>query len=158
LLTTEEDRQEVDEPQRAERLDEGERILRGDIAPAMGRREHRRLHRELDRHPQHVEIGEMHDLAVEIGAPVAVDDAGQEQAGDHKEVRHPERLGERHQRMHEAVAPGHLLDAERGMHHHHHDDAEALGIIRPVDASGRCRERIWVHQNSCFGTAGLCCV
>jgi hypothetical protein len=77
----------------------------------------------------------MHDLAVEIGAPVAVDHAGKEQSGDHEEVRHPERLRERHQGMHEAFAPGCLLDAERGMHHHHHDDAEALGIIRPVDAS-----------------------
>ena len=36
----------------------------------------------------------MHDLAVEIGAPVAVDDPRQEQAGDQEEVRHAERLGE----------------------------------------------------------------
>ena len=41
-----------------------------------------------------VEIGEVDDLPVEIVAPVAVDDAGEEQAGDHEEVRHAERLGE----------------------------------------------------------------
>ena len=36
----------------------------------------------------------------------------------------------------QAVAAGRLLDAERRMHHHHHDDAEALGVIDPVDAPG----------------------
>ena len=42
-------------------------------------------------------------------------------------------------RVHEAFAAGRLLDAERGMHHHHHDDAEALGVVRPVDApAGVC--------------------
>ena len=35
-----------------------------------------------DRQPEHVEIGEVDDLAVEIGAPVAVDDAEQEEAGE----------------------------------------------------------------------------
>ena len=91
----EEDRQEVDEPERAERLPE-----RFEIEPCACRRrrgscsEARRLERELDRGPQQVEIDEMHDLAVEIGAPVAVDDLRQEQARDQEEVRHPERLGE----------------------------------------------------------------
>ena len=35
--------------------------------------------------------------------------------------------------MHPALAAGGLLDAERRMHHHHHDDAEALGVVDPVD-------------------------
>ena len=98
--------------------------------------EHRRLEGELDRHPEHIEIGEVHDLAVEIVAPVAVDDAGQEQPGDQEEVRHAERLGERDQRMHPAFAAGGRLDAERRVHHHHHDDAEALGVVDPVDPPG----------------------
>jgi len=55
-----------------------------------------------NRHPQHVEIGEVHDLAVEIGAPVAVDHDRQEQARDQEEIRHPERLRKRDQKMHEA--------------------------------------------------------
>ena len=60
-------------------------------------REAGRLEGELDRDPQHVEIGEVHDLAVEIGAPVAVDHAREEQPGDQEEVGHAERLGERDQ-------------------------------------------------------------
>ncbi len=100
--------------------------------------EARRLDGELDRGPQHVEIGEMHDLAVEIGAPVAVDDLRQEQARDQEEVRHPERLGEGDDGMHPAFLAERLLDAERRMHHHHEDDAEALGVVDPVDALPAC--------------------
>ena len=90
----EEDRQQIDEPERAERLPE-----RFDVEPEHAGKtgfmqKGRRLHGELDGGPQQVEIGEMHDLAVEIGAPVAVDDLRQEQARDQEEVRHPERLGE----------------------------------------------------------------
>ena len=39
------------------------------------------LHDAVDGEPQDVEIGEVHDLAVEIGAPVAVDHDRQEQPG-----------------------------------------------------------------------------
>ena len=38
--------------------------------------------------------------------------------------------------MHPAFVAGGLLDAERRMHHHHHDDAEALGVVDPVDPAG----------------------
>ena len=98
----EEDRQQVDEPQRAERLDEGFQILEADMRPALFGGEGGRLEAELDRHPQHVEVSEMHHLAVEIGAPVAVDHERQEKPGNQEEIRHPERLCEHHHRMHEA--------------------------------------------------------
>ena len=136
LHDDEEDRQQVDEPQRAERLDEGFEIGEADAAPAHFADEHRRLEGELDRHPQHVEIGEVDDLLVEIVAPVAVDDAGEEQPRDQEEVRHAEGPGEGDRGMHPALAAGRLLDAERRMHHHHHDDAEALGVIDPIDPTG----------------------
>ena len=130
----EEDRQQVDEPERAERLDEGLGIEAHDAERAVLGRKARRLEGELDRDPQHVEIGEVHDLAVEIGAPVAVDHAREEQAGDQEEVGHAEGLCERDQLAHPACLARGGLDAERRMHHHHHDDAEALGVVDPVDA------------------------
>jgi hypothetical protein len=103
--------------------------------PAIGGKA-RRLEAELDRHPQHVEIGEVHDLAVEIGPPVAVDHDGKKKSRNQEEVWHPERLREHHERMHETGVAGRLFDAEHRMHHHHHDDADALGVIHPVDAGG----------------------
>ncbi len=112
----------------------------------------RGLEAELDRHPQHVEIGEMHHLAVEISAPVAVDHDRQEQPRDQEEVRHPERLGERDQEMHETGLAGGQLDAQHRMHHHHHDDADALGVIDPVDAGRRCRRG--THRD---GGCAVCC-
>jgi hypothetical protein len=78
----------------------------------------------------------MHDLAVQKSAPAAIDDLPQEQPGDQEEVRHAERLGEGHHRVHEALVPGRLLDPERRMHNHHEDDAEPLGIVDPVDPAG----------------------
>ncbi len=115
-----------------------------------------RLEAELDGHPQHIEIGEVHHLAVEIGAPVAVDHDRQEQPGDQEEIRHPERFGECDQEMHEAGLPGGRLDPQHRMHHHHHDDADALGVVDPVDArrglpcsqgalgNGGCA--VWCHR------------
>jgi hypothetical protein len=61
-------------------------------------------------------------LAVEIVAPVAVDDAGQEQPRDQEKLRHPKRPGEGDRGVHPALAAGGLLDPQGGMHHHHHDD------------------------------------
>ena len=130
----EEDRQQVDEPQRAERLDEGFEIERSDAGQPVLDGEAGRLDGELDRHPQHVEIDEMHDLAVEIGAPVALDHAGQEQSGDQEEVGHAKGLGEGDDVMHPAFLPERRLDPQGGMHRHHHDDAQALGVVDPVDA------------------------
>ena len=76
----------------------------------------------------------MEDAPVRIGAPVAVDDPGQEQPGNHEEVRHPERLREVDRPMHEALLAELGLDAERGVHHHDEHDADALGAVDPVDA------------------------
>ena len=100
------------------------------------RRPSRRLDRELDRDPEQIEIDEVHDLAVEIVAPVAVDDLRQEQARDHEEVGHAEGPSELDQRVQPAIMAGERLDAQRRMHHHHHDDAEALGVVDPVDPPG----------------------
>ncbi len=93
-----------------------------------------RLEAELDRHPQHVEIQEVDDLAVEIGPPVAVDDTGQKEPRDQEEIRHPERFGEGHQQMHVAGLAGGQFDTQHRVHHHHHDDADTLGVIDPVDS------------------------
>ena len=87
-----------------------------------------------DRQPEHVEIGEVHDLAVEIGAPVAVDDAEQEEAGEEEEIRHAERPREGDHVMHEALTAGGLTHAERRMHHDDENDADALGVVEPYDA------------------------
>jgi hypothetical protein len=71
-----------------------------------------RLEPELDRDPQHVKISEVHHLAVEISAPVAIDHDREEQAGDQEEIRHPEWPCEGHQKMHEAGLPGGRLDPQ----------------------------------------------
>jgi hypothetical protein len=75
----------------------------------------------------------MYDLAVEIGAPVAIDDERQEQARKQEEVWHPERFCEFDHEVHEAGLSGRGLNAQHRVHHHHHDDADALGIVDPVD-------------------------
>ena len=129
----EEQRQQIDEPQRAERFDQRHGIEPRHFDRAVLGGDAGRLEHELDGHPQQIEIEEVHDLAVEIGAPVAVDDLRQEQAGDQEEVGHAERPGEFDDRVHPAFAAGGGLDAERRMHHHDEDDAEALGVVDPVD-------------------------
>ncbi len=129
-----EDRQQIDEPQRAERLPERFKVKPAEAEQAMLSQQAGRLERELQGHPQDVEIGEMHDLAVEISAPVAVDDPSQEQSGNQEEIRHTERLGELHHRSEPALLTHRVLNAKRGMHHHHQDDAKAFGVIDPVDA------------------------
>src|SRR5689334_3245086 len=92
----EKDRQQVDEPQRAKGLDEGLKIEISDMGPALLGGKAWGLEAELDRHPQHVKIGEVHDLAIKIGAPVTIDDESQKKPGNQEEVRHPEWLGEGH--------------------------------------------------------------
>ena len=114
------------------------------------------LEAELDRHPQHVEIGEVHHLAVEIGAPVAVDHHRQEQPRDQEEVRHPERFCERDQDMHETGLAGGQFDPQHRMHHHHHDDADALGVIDPVDAAGRRCRRGTLGDGGCAFSCHRC--
>jgi hypothetical protein len=127
----EEDGQEIDEPERAERLDEGERIGLRDARPALLMSELGSLEGELDGDPERAEIDEMHDLAVEIIVPFPVDDAGEEQSRNEKEIGHAEGFGDGDDGPHEAARPGRLLDAQGRMHHDHHDDAETLGVIDP---------------------------
>src|SRR5262249_4665633 len=91
----------------------------------------RAFHQELDGHPENVEIREMCDLAIKIGAPVAIDDLSQEQSRDHEEIRHPERLGKGHDSVQPTILSGRLLDAKRGMHHHDENDAESLAVVHP---------------------------
>ena len=109
------------------------------MAPAVFGGEARCLEAELDRHPQHVEVSEVHDLAVEISAPVAVDHDGEEKPRNQEEIRHPERLREHDERMHETGVASRLFHPQHRMHHHHHDDADALGVVHPVDAGGTLR-------------------
>jgi hypothetical protein len=65
----EEDGEQIDEPERAERLDE-EGVDFGDARPAEIGREAGGLESELDGDPKRVEIGEVQDLL-----PIPVDDA-----------------------------------------------------------------------------------
>jgi hypothetical protein len=81
-----------------------------------------------------IEVSKVHDLAVEISAPVAVDHLRQEEARDHEEVGHAERPREFDQAVQPAGLAAGCLHAERRMHHHHEDDAEALGVVDPVDS------------------------
>ena len=57
-------------------------------------------------------LSEVQHFAVEIVAPGAVDDAGEEQPRDQEEVRHAEGPGEGDRGMHPALAAGCLLDAQ----------------------------------------------
>src|SRR5664279_2904026 len=73
----------------------------------------------------------------------------EEQAGNQEEVRHPERFCERDQHMHEAGLAGRRLHAQHRMHHDHHDDADALGVVHPVDALGGLWHggcAVWYHR------------
>jgi hypothetical protein len=45
--------------------------------------------------------------------------------------------------MHEAGLAGGQFDPQHRMHHHDHDDADALGIIDPVDAAARGAGGVW---------------
>ena len=134
LREHEEDRQQVDEPERAERVDQRQQELVQDGARAFVQRDPRPFERALDHQPEEVEVGEVHDLAVEIQPPVAVDHERKEQARDHEEIGHAERPRERDRVVHEAFRARRLLDAQGGVHHHHHDDADALRDVDPVDA------------------------
>ena len=132
-----EDRQQIDEPQSAERIDQRQEIEPRDFNGAGFGSDPGRLEGELDGHPQKIEISEVRDLAVEISAPVAADHMRQKQAGDHEKVRHAERPREIDHRVKPAVLADGRFDAERRVHHHHEDDAKALGVIDPVDPPGR---------------------
>ena len=147
-----ENRQQIDEPQCAERIDQRQQIKPRDFKRAEFGGDAGRLENELDGHPQQVEIEKVHDLAVEISPPVAVDDLRQEQTGDHEEVRHAERPREFDHRVHPAFAAGGGFDAERRMHHHHKDDAKALGVVDPVDPAVRLAfygHRSWCGHDIC---------
>src|SRR5579871_5037257 len=68
-----EERQQVYEPQRTEWLDEGFKIKISRVAPICFGGKGGCLETELDRHPKHVEVSEMDNLAVDKGSPVAID-------------------------------------------------------------------------------------
>ena len=76
----------------------------------------------------------MHDLAVEVGTPVAVDDAEEEEARQQEEIRHAEGTREGDDLVHEAFPAHGVADAKRGMHHDDERDADALGVVEPNDA------------------------
>ena len=76
----------------------------------------------------------MDDAAVAIGAPVAIDDARQEQAGDHEELGHAEGPRELDHVMHEALAAHGVPHPEGGVGGDDEDDADALGDVDPGDA------------------------
>ncbi len=113
------------------------------------------LEQRLDQHPQDVEIGEMDHAPVGEQAPVAVDHAAEEQAREQEEVGDPERLGEGHDRMHEALAPERLAGAERRMHHHDEDDAQALGDIDPGQSGRFLGMRAEGLRGASHGNPGL---
>ena len=43
------------------------------------------------------------------------------------------------------------LDAQHRMHHHHHDDADALGVVDPVDALRRWRGALGDGECAVYG-------
>ena len=130
------DGQQVDEPQGAEGLHESGQIIAQRCLPATLHGDARSLEGELNGEPEKIEIGEVHDLSIDVAAPRTIDHEGQKQAGDEKEIRHAEWPRESDDIMHPAIVPGAKLDAERGVDHHHHDDAEAFAGIDPIDAPG----------------------
>ncbi len=87
-----------------------------------------------DQEPQAVEIAEVQKLAVEEGAPVAIDEAKQEKSGQEEEVGHAKRLREGNDGVHEAFVAHGIAHAERRVHHDDEEDAHALGVVEPDDA------------------------
>ena len=134
----EEDRQEVDEPERAEGLPERLKIKRYGARRPIFVDEQGCLYGELDRRPQEIEIAEVQDLAIEIRTPVAIDHVRDEKSGDQEEVGHAERPSEGDDMVQPSFAAGSLFDAQRRMHHDDENDAEALGVIDPGDALPAC--------------------
>jgi len=68
-----EDRQQIDEPQRPVRVDEGQQIGMQRAYHAAFRDIARRAEDKLDREPQHIEIDEVQHLAIEEPAPIRAD-------------------------------------------------------------------------------------
>ena len=130
----EEDRQQVDEPQRAERLDEGLRdrarpTSRQPVSAAnAGALKANWIVTQSD-----IEIGEVHHLAVEIGCASR---GRSRAAGTGRRSGRSPACGtalRRRRRHASSRLAGRVLHAEHRVHHHHHDDADALGIVDPVD-------------------------
>ena len=96
---------------------------------------HGNLDADLDHRPEHVEIGEVNDLAVDEFSEVAEERLPCEEARDEEEERHPEGLGEFGNGAEDErqVADG-VLNPEGGMFHDDKDDRQALRRIDPADA------------------------
>ena len=131
------DRQHVDEPEHAVRLDDGHEGLaddRADVARAQAD-----LEDDLQHGPERVEVEIVDDAAVGIGGPRTGNDGAEEQAGDQEELRHAERGGPADDVVEDAGAVQVFADAIGGVHHHHEDDREAFGGIYPIEAVGCSR-------------------
>jgi len=76
----EENRQDIDEPERSERFDESHQIGVHHTGNSGFAGNARRLERKLDRQPQNIEIEKIHDLAVKITPPWPVDHKTEKQA------------------------------------------------------------------------------
>ncbi len=131
-----EDRQQLNEPHRAERLDETLEI---------GRREGRRgrqpqlagFDAKRDQQPQRVEVSEVDHLAIEKFPPWPLDRPAGEQPRHQEEVGHAKRLGEGDDLVQPAAVADRHSDPEGRMHGDHQHDRPALGVVDPGDAAGR---------------------
>lgn len=70
------------------------------------------LEQELDRQPKNVEIGKMHDLAVGVAQPGAVNNQTKKQARNQEEIGHTEGLGESNDSVHPAARASFVLDTK----------------------------------------------
>jgi hypothetical protein len=105
--------EKIDEPERPERIDVAQEIALNRRRDAHVLHHSGRLDEHLNGKPQHIEVGEVDNLSVEVGAPGSIDPRREEKARNKEEVGHAERA----RPVDEGVQPGFrsdgLLDAER---------------------------------------------
>src|ERR671911_444824 len=119
----EKDGEKIDEPQRGIRIDEAPGISRQDLRRRGAAIKARCLEGKLDRHPQHIEIDKVEELAIQIGAPWTIDAARQKESRQHEEIRHAERARPFDKAMQPALEPERVFDTEGRMHENNKDDA-----------------------------------
>jgi hypothetical protein len=132
-----EDRQHIDEPERADGLHQMQQQIHDNVTRAV--RPCRNACRPafeqaLDDHPEQIEIEEMQDLAVQKVAPILADAPMQEKSRDQKERGDSERTRPLDNGVQPALSAHGLADAQGGMHHDHKNDAKAARVIDPIDA------------------------